>query len=113
MRQRGEGPGEHEWEVKVIGRVLLVAEADDSVLEGKQHPRIDVEGKVQVKRSAAALLGMQVDLPDLTQGVGLDEVSLVMHVEPMVHGVVFELGYVAGDVDGCHGFEDSGGVGPC
>ena len=56
---------------------------------------------------------MQVDLPDLTQGVGLDEVSLVMHVEPMVHGVVFELGYVAGDVDGCHGFEDSGGVGPC
>ena len=51
---------------------------------------------------AAALLGVQVDLPYLAQGVGLHEVPFVVDVESVVHGVVFEVRHVPGDVDGCH-----------
>jgi hypothetical protein len=42
---------------------------------------------------------MQVDLPGLPQGVGLDKVPLVMNVESMLHGVFFEIGHETGDID--------------
>ena len=57
---------------------------------------------MQVERAAAGLLGVQVDLPRLAQGVGLDEVALVVHVEAVVDGVVLEVGDEPGDVDGGH-----------
>ena len=77
-------------------------EQDHGVLEGEEDAGVDVEGQVQVERAAAALLGMQVDLPDLAQGVRLDEVPLVVHMEPVVDRVVLQVGDVAGDIDGCH-----------
>ena len=57
---------------------------------------------MQVERTAARLLGVQVDLPRLAQRVRLDEVPLVVHVEPVVDGVVLQVGHEAGDVDDSH-----------
>ncbi len=57
---------------------------------------------MQVQRSATPLFGVQVDLPHLPQRVGLDEVPLVVDVKSMVDGVIFQVGHVAGDVDGSH-----------
>ena len=68
---------------------------------------------MEVQRPTAALFWVKVDLPHLSQRVGLDEVPLVMDVEPVVDGVILELGYVPGDVDGCHVVEDSGGAASC
>ena len=57
---------------------------------------------MQVERTVARLLGVQVDLPRLAQRVGLDEVALVVHVEAVVDGVVLEVGDEPGDVDDGH-----------
>ena len=86
----------------LVGWLLVLGEEHDGVLEGKQDAGVDVEGEMQVERPAATLLGVQVDLPDLAQGVGLDEVPLVVHVEPVVDGMVLQVGDVAGDVYGSH-----------
>src|SRR5581483_8758211 len=67
--QRRQGPGEGQGEVELVGRVLVLAQEHDGVLEGEQHPRVDIEGQVQVERAAAAFLGVQVDFPDLAQRV--------------------------------------------
>ena len=64
-----------------------VVELDDLVLEAEQGAGVDLERQVQVDRAAARLLGVQVDLPELTQRVGLDEVALVVDVEAVVDGV--------------------------
>ena len=100
--QRRQRPGEGEREVELVGWLLVLGEEDDGVLEGEEDPGVDVEGEVQVERAAAALLGVQVDLPDLAQRVGLDEVPLVVDVESVVDGMVLQVGDVAGDVDGSH-----------
>ncbi len=57
---------------------------------------------MEVERSAARLLGMEVDLPRLAQRVGLDEVALVVDVETVVDGVILEVGDEAGHVDDGH-----------
>ena len=111
-RQRGQGPGEGQREVELVGRLLLLGEQHDGVLEGEQDAGVDVEGEVQVERAAAPLLGVQVDLPDLAQGVGLDEVPLVVHVKSVVDRVVLQVGDVAGDVNGCHNPGSLPGGGP-
>ena len=80
-----------------------VVELDHLVLEAEQRPRVDLEREVQVDRPAARLLGVQVDLPQLAQRVGLDEVPLVVHVEAVVDRVALQVGDEAGDVDDCHG----------
>ena len=87
------------------------ARQDDGVLEGQEDAGVDVEGEVQVERAAAPLLGVQVDLPDLAQGVGLDEVPLVVHVESVVDGMVLQVGDVPRDVNGSHSWESLMGVG--
>ena len=56
---------------------------------------------MEVEGAAASLLGVQVDLPHLAQGVGLDEVALVVDVEAVVDRVVLQLGHIAGYVDCC------------
>ena len=56
-----------------------------------------------------ALLGVEVDLPGLAQGVGLDEVALVVHVEPVRDGVLLLLGDEAGDIDDGHSSPFGGG----
>ncbi len=95
-------PRERQGEVEVVGWLLFVGELHDHVLEGEEHPRVDLEREVQVERSPATLFRMEVDLPDLAEGVRLDEVTLVVDVEPVVDGVVLEIGDVAGDIDGSH-----------
>ncbi len=102
MGHRREAPGEHEREVILVGRVDVVGQAHYGVLEGEQGARIDVELDVQVDRTTAAVLGVQVDLPGLAQGVGLDEVALVVDVEAVGDRVVLEIGDETGDVDGGH-----------
>ena len=94
--------------MEVVRRVLIVAETDDGVLEAQQHPRVDVEGEVEIQRTATPLLRVEVDLPDLSQRVRLDKVPLVVHVEAMVDRMVLDLCHIAGYVDGCHGADLSG-----
>src|SRR5439155_18554759 len=106
--QRWQGPREHQREVEPVGRLRVLGEIVDRVLEGEEHARVDLESEVQVERAAAPLLGVEVDLPDLAQRVGLDEVALVVDVEPVVDRVVLQLGHVAGDVDHGHGREAYG-----
>lgn len=100
--QRWQPPGEGEREVEVVGRLLVLGELHDGVLEGEKHAGIDVEREMQVERAAATFLGMEVDLPHLAQRVRLHEVALVMDVEAVVDGMVLQVGDVAGDVDGSH-----------
>ena len=88
--------------MELVGWLLVLGEQHDGVLEGEQDAGVDVEREMQVERPAATLLGVQVDLPDLAQRVGLDEVPLVVHVEPVVDGMILQVGDVAGDVDGSH-----------
>ena len=57
---------------------------------------------MEVDRATASLLWVEVDLPELPQRVRLDEVALVMDVEAVVNGVVFELCDVPGDIDDGH-----------
>ena len=102
LGERGEGPREGQGEVQVIRRILFVAQPDDRILEGEEHAGVYIERQVQVQRPATALFGVEVDLPDLPERVRLDEMALVVDVEAVVHGVVLEIGHVAGDVDGCH-----------
>jgi hypothetical protein len=57
---------------------------------------------MQVQGTSASLLGVQVDLPHLAQGVSLDEVPLVVHVEAVIDRMVLQVRHVPGDVDGSH-----------
>jgi hypothetical protein len=100
--QGREGPGEGEGEVELVGWLLLFGEEHHGVLEREQDTGVDIQGQVEVQRTAAALLGMEVDLPDLTKGVGLDEVPLVVYVEPVIDRVILQVRHVSGDVNGCH-----------
>ena len=97
--------------MELVGWLLVLGEEDDGVLEGEEDAGVDVEGEVQVERAAAPLLGVQVDLPDLAQGVGLDEVPLVVHVKSVVDGMVLQVGDVPRDVNGSHSWESLMGVG--
>ena len=102
LGQRRERPGEVEREALEVRRLVALGQLHHEVLEGQEHARIDLEGEVQVERTAAALLGVQVHLPRLAQRVRLDEVALVVHVEPVVDHVVLQLGDEPGDVDDRH-----------
>lgn len=108
VRQRGEGPGEGEREAELVGRVVAFGQLDDDVLECEQDSRVDLEGEVEVEGPVAAFFGVQVDLPRLSQGVRLDEVTFVVDVEAVVDGVVLELGYVSCDVDHRHSCHPNG-----
>ena len=67
MGERRKRPGKGEGEVKLVRRVVFVAEPDDRVLEAQKDARVDVEGEVQVDRSSAALFWVKVDLPHLSE----------------------------------------------
>jgi len=54
---------------------------------------------VEIERPVARVFGMNIDLPRLPQGVRLDEVALVVNVEPVFDRVVFEVGDRSGEVD--------------
>src|SRR6185437_15073492 len=101
-REGWECPREGEGEVELVRRLFVFGEEDHGVFEGEQDAGIDVEGEVQIERAAAPLLSVQGDLPDLAQRVRLDEMPLVVHVESVVDGMVFQIGDVAGNVNGSH-----------
>jgi len=102
LGERWERPGEGQREVVLVGWLLLVAERHDRIFEAEQDARLDVEGEVEIDWAATAFFWVEIDLPDLPQGVGLHEVPLVVHVEAMVDRVVLEIGHVAGHVYRCH-----------
>ncbi len=100
--QRRKSPGEGHGKLELVRRLGSFGELEHLVLEGQEHPGLDLEREVQVKRSVAPFLGMQLDLPGLAQRVGLDEVALVVDVESVLDGMILELRHVPGDVYHCH-----------
>jgi hypothetical protein len=88
--------------MELIGGLLLFGEEHHRVFEGEEDAGVDIEREVEIQRAAAPLLGVEVDLPHLPQGVGFDEVAFVVDVEPVIYGVILQVGHVAGDVNGCH-----------
>jgi hypothetical protein len=81
---------------------LVFGQPEHGVLERQQGSRVDLESEVKIERTAAAVFGVELHLPDLAKRVGLDEVPLVVHVESMVDGMVLQVGHVSGHVDDCH-----------
>jgi hypothetical protein len=75
--------------MELVGGLLLLGEEHNGVFEGQEDAWINVEGQMQVQRAAAPLLGMEVDLPNLTQGVRLDKMPLVVNMKSVVNGVIF------------------------
>ena len=53
--------------MKLVRWIDLVRKSQDGVFEGEQRARVDVEFDVQIDGTAAAVLGMEVDLPRLAQ----------------------------------------------
>src|ERR1700722_9826253 len=98
----GESPGEGEREVVLVRRRHLFWQVEHGVLECQKNPGIHLESQVEVERAAAALLGVQVDLPCLAERVRLDEVPLVMDMKSMVDGVVLQVCHVSRDIYYCH-----------
>ena len=72
------------------------------VFEAEQGPRIDLEREVEVDGAVAGFLGVKVDLPQLAQRVGLDEVALVVHVEAVVDRMALQVGDESCDIDDSH-----------
>lgn len=102
FREGRERPGEGDREVEAVRRLGIVWELDDDVLKRQQHARVHLECEVEVEGAAAALFGMEVDLPGLAQRIALYEVPLVVHVEAVIDGVALQISDVPGDVDDCH-----------
>jgi hypothetical protein len=88
--------------MELIGGLLLFGEEHNRIFEGEEDAGVDVEREVEIQWAAAPLLGVEVDLPHLAQGVCFDEMAFVVDVEAVIDGVIFQVGHVAGDVDGCH-----------
>ena len=57
---------------------------------------------MEIDRAVAGFLWVQVDFPELAQRVGLDEMALVVHVEPMIDGMALQLCDESGHIDDCH-----------
>src|SRR5215203_772831 len=57
---------------------------------------------MQIDRARTRFLGMEIDLPELTKRVGLDEVALVVDVESVVDRLTLHVGDETCNVDHCH-----------
>ena len=105
--QRGSGGSD---QVKVSGRWCCSSGSSPSgsartwSSNASTRAGVDLERQVELERSAAGLLGVQVDLPRLAHGVGLDEVAFVVDVEAVIGGVVLEVGDEAGDIEAGHAY---------
>ncbi len=100
--QRRQRPGEEQGKPEAVWRVVVLRKVDDEVLEGEQRAGIDLERQVEVEWPSTGFLWVEVDLPRLAEGVRLDEVTLVVHVEAVVDCVILEVGDESGNVDGGH-----------
>jgi hypothetical protein len=88
--------------MKLVGWILVVGEGEEGVFKSQQGAWVDVQGKMKVNGPTTALFGMKVHFPCLTKRIGLDEVSLIVHVKAVVDSVVFKIGDKTGDVNSCH-----------
>ena len=88
--------------MEFVVRLTVFGRVDDRVFESEQNARVDLELEIQVDRSFTSFFGMHVYFPRLAQRVALDEVTLVVHVEPMLDRVVLEIGDETGDVENGH-----------
>ncbi len=100
-RRQGEreGDGKGDCAVGFAG----FAHASDLVLEGDQRSRVDFDGDVEIERTIARLIGVQIDFPRLAVRVGLDEVAFVVNMEPVLGDVVLEIGDEPLEIDDGHG----------
>ena len=102
VRERRECPREAQRKVEVILGIALVVEGDHRILEAEQHPGVDLEREIEINRALAAFLGVEVDLPRLPERITLHEVALVVHVKPVLDGVVLQIGNESRNIDNCH-----------
>ena len=58
---------------------------------------------MEVERTIARLIGVQIDFSRLAVRVGLDEVAFVVNVEPVLGDVVLEIGDEPLEIDDGHG----------
>ena len=72
-------------------RLAGFAHASNLILKGDQR-WVDFDGDVEVEWTIARRIGVQIDFPRLAVRVGLDEVVLVVNVEPVLGDVVLEIG---------------------
>ena len=56
---------------------------------------------MKIERATASMFGVQVDLECLTHRIGLYEVALIMDMEPVMGGMVLQIGNKSSDVDDC------------
>lgn len=103
VRQGRQRPGEDERQRMGVGRFLVVGQVYDEILEGEDGARVDLQRQVQVERSTARLLGVQIHLPRLSHGVALHEMPFVMHVEAVTGRVILEVCDESGDIDDSQG----------
>ncbi len=101
-RQRREPPSEGEREMVLIRRRNLLGEVEHGILEGEKDARVYLERQMEVERTTASLLGVQVHLPRLAKRVGLDEVPLVVNVKSVIDRMVLQVGHVSRYVYDCH-----------
>lgn len=102
--QRWERPVEVQLDaMEIRGLGILVLHVEDEILEGQEHPRIDLERQMEIERAAARVLGVEIDLPRLTKRVRLHEMPFIVDMEPVVDGVILEIGDETCDVDDRHG----------
>ena len=86
---------------------LVLGEGHHLVLECEHGAGIDLKSEMELHGSAAGLLGVQIHLPCLAHGVGLDEVPLVMDVESMIRSVVLQFGNESGHIKQCHALKSA------
>ncbi|CAM8633910.1 hypothetical protein MCETE7_00710 [Acidimicrobiia bacterium] len=100
--KRGECPGEDERKGHSFDRVGGVGEFEHLILEPDHDSGVYFKGQMEIEWAAAGIFRVEVDLPGLTHGIGLDEMSLVVHMEGVVDCVIFEIGYETRYIDNCH-----------
>ena len=80
----------------------VIGKSEHGVFEGEKRSRIDVKLDVQINGSAATVLGVKINFPRLTQGVGLDKMAFIVHVETMGNRVILEVSNKTSNINGGH-----------
>ena len=79
-----------------------VVKGEHGVFEGKEYSWVDFEAQVKVDRAVACLFWVNIDFPQLAQGVRLHKVTFVVHVKTMVNGMALQVRNKACYVDNSH-----------
>ena len=109
MSERREGPREEQREEVALGWCCFgIVQFAHLVLETEKCSRIHFEGQVEVDRTVTSFFGVQVHFPHLPQGVGLHEMTLVVDVEPVIHGMALQVGHESSHIDERHGTSSLG-----